>query len=76
VSGFNSSDDDIDGEALFRQHLVTHYHRPSDDLELPVDWDSAVRFARTKARIGYVIGNDDRRPTWNEGDFFGEKFGR
>jgi hypothetical protein len=76
ISGFNSTDDDVDGEALFRQHLVNHYHQPSDDLELPVDWDSAVRFARTKARIGYVIGNDDNRPVWNEGDFFGEKFGR
>jgi len=22
------------------------------------------------------LANDDERPTWNEGDFFGEKFGR
>ena len=61
---------------MFRSHLTTHYHRPSDDLDLTVDWDSAVRFARTKARIGQLVGNDDERPTWNEGDFFGEKFGR
>ena len=76
ISGFNSTNEEIDGEAAFRQHLGNHYHRPSDDLELPVDWDSAERFARTKARIGYVIGNDDTRPSWNAGDFFGEKFGR
>ena len=76
VSGFNSADEALDGEELFRAHLTTHYHRPSDDLELPVDWDSALRFARTKARIGQLVGNDDLRPTWNEGDFFGEKFGR
>ena len=76
VSGFNAADEGIDGEALFRSHLTTHYHRPSDDLDLPVDWDSAIRFARTKARIGQLVGNDDARPTWNAGDFFGEKFGR
>ena len=76
VSGFNSSDPELDGGTIFRTHLTTDYHRPSDDLDLPVDWDSALRFARTKARIGYLVGNDDARPTWNEGDFFGEKFGR
>ena len=55
---------------------AANYHQPSDDLSRPVDWDSAVRFARANARIGYAIANEDERPAWNEGDFFGEKFGR
>jgi hypothetical protein len=33
-----------------------------------------VRFTRANARIGSAIANDDARPTWNEGDFFGDKF--
>jgi hypothetical protein len=69
-----SSDPNIDGEALVKDHLKNHYHKPSDDLSRPVDWDSAVRFARANARIGLAIANDDDRPTWNEGDFFGEMF--
>ena len=69
-----SSDPDIDGEAVFEDHIKNHYHRPSDDLSRPVDWDSAVRFARANARIGLAVANDDDRPTWNEGDFFGEMF--
>jgi len=69
-----SSDPAIDGEAVVKDHLKNHYHRPSDDLSRPVDWDSAVRFARANARIGFAIANDDDRPTWNEGDFFGEMF--
>jgi hypothetical protein len=69
-----SSDPNIDGEALVKDHLKKHYHKPSDDLSRPVDWDSAVRFARANARIGFAIANDDDRPTWNEGDFFGEMF--
>jgi hypothetical protein len=69
-----SSDPDIDGEALVKEHLKKHYHKPSDDISRPVDWDSAVRFARANARIGLAIANDDDRPTWNEGDFFGAMF--
>lgn len=76
VPGFTSTDPEIDGGALFSQHLQTHYHQPSDDLSRPIDWDSALRFARANVRIGHAIAEDDERPTWNEGDFFGEKFGR
>ena len=73
--GFGSTDPDIDGEAISRDHYKNHYHKPSDDLSRPVDWDSAVRFARANARIGFAVANADERPTWNEGNFFGEKFG-
>ncbi|MEO1244938.1 MAG: M28 family peptidase [Pseudomonadota bacterium] len=76
VTGFNSADPELDGAALFREHLQQHYHRPSDDLELTVHWESAVRFARANARIAYLVGDAEDRPTWNPGDFFGEKFGR
>lgn len=74
IPGFVSSDPDIDGASLFRDHLKNHYHRPSDDLSRPIDWDSAVRFARANARIGYLIADADERPAWNEGDFFATKF--
>jgi len=76
VPGFTSSDPEIDGGVLFKEHLQTHYHQPSDDLTRPIDWNSALRFARANVRIGYAVAEDDERPTWNEGDFFGEKFGK
>ncbi len=74
--GFTSTDPEIDGKTVENAHRKHHYHQPSDDLSRPVDWESAVRFARANARIGYAIAEDDARPTWNEGDFFGEKFAR
>jgi hypothetical protein len=74
--GFTSTDPSIDGKAIENEHRKNHYHRPSDDLSRPIDWDSAVRFARANARIGYAIASEEGPPTWNEGDFFGEKFGR
>ncbi len=76
VSGFASSDEEVDGEALFRDHLNNHYHEPSDDLSRPIDWPSAVRFARAHTRMGFIVASARERPSWNEGDFFGERFGR
>ena len=76
VPGFTSTDPAIDGGALFQSHLRTHYHQPSDDMTRPIDWDSAVRFARANVRIGHAVAEDIDRPTWNEGDFFGDKFAK
>ncbi len=76
MPGFGSLDPDVDGSELFDDHLQNHYHRPSDDLSRPVHWDSARRFARANARVGVEVGNADERPTWNEGDFFGDMFAR
>jgi Zn-dependent M28 family amino/carboxypeptidase len=76
VPGFRSKDPDIDGAAAFQEHLATHYHRPSDDSTRPVDWESALRFARANVRIGAAIADADERPAWNDGDFFGTRFGK
>lgn len=65
-----------DGEKIFREFMKTHYHRPSDDLKLPIDWASAALFADLNARLAERVANDDLAPRWNEGDYFGEKFGR
>lgn len=74
--GFSSTDPEVDTAARAKDHRLNHYHRPSDDLSRPVDWDSALRFARANTRIGYAIADTEERPTWNEGDFFGEMFAR
>jgi hypothetical protein len=76
IPGFTSADAAIDGEAVFREHLATHYHRPSDDASRPFDEASALRFARANVRIGLAIADDDERPVWNEGDFFGDRFSK
>jgi hypothetical protein len=76
VSGFTSSDPDIDAGKEFTGFLQTHYHQPSDDVGLPFNDESALAFTRAKYHMIRYIADDSRRPTWNEGDFFGEKFGR
>jgi hypothetical protein len=46
------ADPAVDAGAEFKQHLVSHYHTPSDDMKLPVHWPSFARLARVIARIG------------------------
>jgi hypothetical protein len=73
-SGNQSTDPNVDGPAVLQDHMKNHYHQPSDDLTRPIYWDAALRFTRANARIGWAIANDDARPTWNEGDFYGDMY--
>ena len=74
VPGFMSTDEDVDGESLYRAFLTRHYHEATDDLDRNVHWDSAVRFARAHARIGYAVASQEERPAWKAGSFLGERF--
>ena len=76
VPGFTSTDPAVKGSDAFSGFLKTHYHKPSDDLSLPVDWASAERFTRVNARVGLAAANAAAAPTWHPGNFFGERFAR
>lgn len=64
------------GEQQFRQFLATCYHKPCDDLSQPISYTAGARFARLNYEIARELADAPRRPAWNPGDFFGEKFGR
>lgn len=66
---------DVDGKALLSGFLRDHYHQPSDELNLPINYASAARLAALNAAIGEAIANDKKRPRWNKDDFFGARFG-
>lgn len=72
--GFATDAPGVDGGKAVHEFLETHYHKPSDDLSLPVDWASAEKFARVNAHIGLAIADAAARPRWNAGDFFGTRF--
>jgi len=74
--GVGSPDPDIDGLAITKAFTEDHYHQVSDDLSLPIDWDTTHRFIRASVRVTRRIASDDAVPTWNEGDVFGERFGQ
>ncbi len=74
--GITSTDPAVDGKAQLREFVGKHYHLPSDDLSRPIHWPSAARLAELNRRIAREIADAPQRPTWNDGDFFGERFGR
>jgi len=76
VTGRQSRDGLTDTMPIFEGFLKKHYHMPSDDLDLPIDYGAAARFTRINARIGEILANELKRPSWYEGDFFGETFSR
>jgi len=76
VTGVTSADGTTDTKSIFEGFLKDHYHMPSDDLNLPIDYRAAARFTRVNFGIGDIIANQLESPRWHEGDFFGETFGQ
>ena len=76
VTGMKSLDGSVDTQPIFESFLQKHYHKPSDDLNLPINYAAAATFTRINTKIGKLIANDPDRPTWHEGDFFGRTFAK
>ena len=74
VTGIRDRDAGIDAQPLFEAFLKDHYHQPSDDLALPINYAAGARFTRINTRIGEILAGQSERPKWNEGDFFGDTF--
>jgi hypothetical protein len=72
-SGLHPRDAGIDLTELRRTFFQSHYHQPSDDLSLPLDYQEAADMVRLHLRIALDAANGSR-PRWKRGDFFAEKF--
>lgn len=64
------------GREAFTSFLKEHYHKPSDDLALPINYAAGAKFAAINYEIAREVADDDARPAWNRGDFFGTLFGK
>jgi hypothetical protein len=76
VPGFSSSDAKTDGPARFREFLTTHYHQPSDEIDLPLDTGAVEQFTRANIALGYLIATSGDAPSWRAESFFGKTFGK
>lgn len=76
VPGLKSADPEVDGAKVFGEFLKTNYHKPGDDLNQPFNWKAARKFTEVNYQIGKTLANQDKKPSWNEGDFFGNTFGK
>jgi hypothetical protein len=52
------------------------YHHPQDDMNQPFMFEEGAKYARFNFLVGYLVAQKKERPTWNEGDFFGEHAGK
>ena len=75
-AGIVAKDPARDGKKMLDEFLEKHYHDPSDDVSQPIHYATAARLADLNLRIGLMIANDPQRPTWNEGDWLGNRFGK
>jgi hypothetical protein len=76
VPGLKSKDPSADGAKAFGEFFARHYHRPSDDVSLPIDLSSVERFVRANVLVTHAIASDRRAPQWKPGNFFGRTFGQ
>lgn len=73
-SGFETGDA-RDGGAINTAFRQERYHTPFDEIDQGFDYGAGADHARVNFLTGYIIAQEDTRPGWNEGDFFGELFG-
>jgi Zn-dependent M28 family amino/carboxypeptidase len=60
------------GEQKFTGFLGTDYHKPTDDMKLPFDWNAGAKFARINYLIASEIANAPQAPRWYSDSFFGK----
>ncbi len=75
TDGIQSTDPKIDGLKLQKEWMVTKYHTPLDNMDQALDYSSGAKAAGVNFLVGYDLAQQEATPTWNKGDFFGDKFG-
>jgi Zn-dependent M28 family amino/carboxypeptidase len=75
VPGFTSADPKRDGAAIMREWLKSVYHTPKDDATQPMDLEGGARLVRANVATAWLLADEEARPAWNRGDFFGQAFG-
>jgi hypothetical protein len=75
TDGIKSTDPKINGLELIKKWLVTRYHTPLDNMDQPIDYESAAKGSVMNFLVGYQVAQHDAAPAWNKGDFFGTTFG-
>ena len=75
TDGVKSTDPKINGLDVIKKWLVTRYHTPLDNMDQPIDFESAAKGSVMNFLVGYEIAQRNAVPEWNKGDFFGTTFG-
>jgi Zn-dependent M28 family amino/carboxypeptidase len=74
--GYLARDRTVDAMELQKDFRKVHYHQPSDDRNVPMDFAGAADLARINLRILQEVANANARPRWKRGDFFASRFAK
>ena len=75
TDGIKATDPKVNGLEVIKKWLTTRYHTPLDNMDQPMDFDSAAKGAVMNFLVGYEVAEHSDIPEWNKGDFFGTTFG-
>lgn len=75
TDGVKADDPKVNGLEVIKKWLTTRYHTPLDNMDQPMDFDSAAKGSVMNFLVGYEVAQQNTVPTWNKGDFFGTTFG-
>lgn len=50
-----------------------YYHKPQDDINGVFDFEAGKKYVQLNFIIGYLVAQEQARPTWNAGDIFAVK---
>jgi len=75
-AGRKSSDPKINPQEIITKWRQTIYHKPQDDMNQPLDFESGAKYVRYVLLLGYAVAQKTEKPEWNPGDFFGEHYGK
>ena len=71
VTGFANG-----GEKVFRDFLKTHYHKVSDQADLPFNWQAGAKFAQVNYAIAREIADAPEAPKWYADSPFGTQYAK
>ncbi|MCK7598138.1 M28 family metallopeptidase [Microbulbifer sp. CAU 1566] len=74
ITGREAIDSSIDGTQAQVAFLQSRYHRPGDEADTQVNYVAAQQFAEVNYVIAREVTDEDKKPRWNRGDFFGDLY--
>jgi hypothetical protein len=73
--GYLTGNPNLDGGKLQMDWRANIYHTPLDNPDQAFDYGAGAGHVRVNFLIGYLVATARERPSWNTGDFFGNRFG-
>ncbi len=73
-NGFTDMNGQNKGQAIWDWLFAEHYHEPSDDLSLPIDYAVSAKFSNVFRLLTLEVANAPSRPLWYEDSVFGKRY--